>query len=158
MHKAVGKSIIFEKLYSPTYSANGLNSLIDGVCGTENYFCLWQGWYGENMVATIDFGNTETINSVALNCLINQLSWIFPPKLILLSGSDDGITYTNYYTITNYSAANKTKSGIFPFKIRLVNPKKCRYLKIEIQNIGQLPDWRGINGNAWLFIDEIIVN
>jgi hypothetical protein len=157
MHKAIGKNISFTSSCSPKYNANGTNSLVDGVCGTENYFSLWQGWYGEDIDATIDLSNIEIINSVGLNCLVNQMSWIFPPESITVSISSDNKNFTEVSNLNNAEAGIKTENKIIPYRIEFQKPQQCRYLKIKIKNIGKLPDWRGVDGSAWLFVDEIIV-
>ncbi|MGE0090486.1 MAG: DUF4838 domain-containing protein [Bacteroidales bacterium] len=157
MHKAVGKKIQFEKPCSPSYSANGSTSLIDGVSGTENYFCLWQGWYGEDISATIDLGKSEKINRVSLNSLVNHMSWIFPPDEISIWGSLDGINYTQLGQIKNNEARDKIPAGIYPFHVQFNEPTDCRFIKVIVKSIGKMPKWRGINENAWLFVDEIIV-
>ncbi|MDX9697692.1 MAG: DUF4838 domain-containing protein [Bacteroidales bacterium] len=157
IHKAVEKKIQFETPCSPSYSANGPTSLIDAVCGTENYFCLWQGWYGDDIKATIDLGKLEKISKVSLNGLVNHMSWIFPPDEIIILGSHDGIKYTQLGHLKNEEAREKIPAGIYPFHVQLNEPAECRFLKIIVQNIGKMPEWRGINENAWLFVDEIIV-
>jgi hypothetical protein len=157
MHKAVGKRITFATPYSIKYEANGPGSLVDGVCGTENYFVLWQGWYGDDVDATIDLGSEDTISKVELNCLANSMSWIFPPESITVLSSLDGKNFAEISTLTNADARNKPDKQIVPFKIEFSKPQQCRYLEIKIKNIGKLPDWRGVDGNAWLFVDELIV-
>lgn len=158
IHKAVGKSITFKTPCSPKYAANGPNSLIDGVCGTESYFTLWQGWYGEDVDATIDLGTEEIISQVEINCLANSLSWIFPPESITVLGSLDGTSFTEITTLINTGARNTPDKSIMPFKVVFNKSKKYRYLEIKLKNIGKLPEWRGVDGNAWLFIDELRVN
>ena len=35
---------------------------------------------------------------------------------------------------------------------------KARYVKIEVENIGVVPDWHEAAGSpAWMFVDEIII-
>jgi len=156
-HKAVGKSISFLTPYASQYAANGSNSLIDGVCGTENYFCLWQGWNAIDMEAIIDLGKPDTIHLISLNALSDHMSWIFPPDSIIVMGSIDGKTFVEIGTKSFPEARSQSTKGIIPFEIKIGNPQLYRYLKIKLKNIGKLPDWRGVDGNAWLFVDEIMV-
>lgn len=156
-HLALGKPIVFKKNCSPKYAANGPNSLTDGVSGTENYFALWQGWDGDSVDAIIDLGKAETIHGIEVHFLVNQLSWIFLPKSIRVSLSEDGITYRAMGEIELTNANEKRDNEIVPIKMSFDTSKQYRYVRIIIDNIGKIPEWRGIDGNAWLFVDEIIV-
>lgn len=157
MHKAVGKSISFATPASPKYAASGPNSLIDGVCGTDNYFSLWQGWYGEDVDATIDMGSEETISRIQLNCLVNQASWIFAPANITVRASNNGKDFSEIKTFMNDDASKKMDKSIVPFLIEFPVPQNCRYLNIKLNTIGNLPEWHGSEGKAWIFVDEIMV-
>ncbi|HOE05489.1 MAG TPA: DUF4838 domain-containing protein [Bacteroidales bacterium] len=157
VHKAVGKSISFVSPPSPKYSANGPHTLIDGVCGTDNYFSLWQGWYGEDIDATIDLGSIDSVSSIQLNCLINQASWIFAPESITVRVSNNGNDYSEIATYGNAEAKNKMGKSIVPFRIEFSTTQKCRFLNIKLKNIGALPEWHGSEGKTWIFVDEIIV-
>lgn len=156
-HKAVGKTITFATPYASKYGANGANSLIDGVCGTENYFCLWQGWNGEDLVATIDLGVLDTLQSVTLHALSDQMSWIFPAESVTVTGSSDGKQYRELGRFDYPEARSKATHGIIPYVVKFSKPENCRFLKIQVKNIGKIPEWRGVDGKAWLFVDEIIV-
>ncbi len=156
-HKAIGKTITFASPYASKYAANGQNSLIDGVCGTENYFCLWQGWNGEDMEATIDLGKPEKISIVSLNALCDHMSWIFPPDSIIVMGSSDGKTFQKIGLKIFSEAKSKSTNGIIPFEIKIDKAIPFRYIKVNLNNIGRLPEWRGVDGNAWLFVDEIMI-
>lgn len=157
MHKAVGKSIWFVTAASPKYSASGPNTLIDGVCGTDNYFSLWQGWYGEDMDATIDLGSEDSISSIRLNCLVNQGSWIFAPLSITVRASNNGRDFSEITTYINATARKKMEKSIVPFLIEFPATHYCRFVNIKLKNIGDLPAWHGSDGKAWIFVDEIMV-
>lgn len=156
-HKAVGKTITFATPCSSKYAANGANSLIDGVCGTENYFCLWQGWNGDDLVATIDLGVLDTVHSVTLHALSDHMSWIFPAESVTVTGSSDGKQYRELGRFDYPEARSKATHGIIPYDVKFSKTERCRFLKIQVKNIGKIPDWRGVDGMAWLFVDEIIV-
>jgi hexosaminidase len=157
-HKAVGKTITFATPCSPKYAANGANSLIDGVCGTENYFCLWQGWSGEDVVATIDLGVLDTVHGVTVHALSDHMSWIFPAESVMVTGSSDGKQYRELGRFDFPDARSKDTHGIIPYEVKFPKAERCRFLKIQVKNIGKIPGWRGVEGMAWLFVDEIVVN
>lgn len=157
MHKGVGKNITFKIPYNPAYTGGSPQALIDGVLGTSNYFCLWQGWNGEDMIATIDLGTTDTIKGVEVHYLVNQQSWIFEPSELSVAISSDGIVFDEMGGIENPTATEKKNNKIGQMGLGFGEGQNCRYVKVTLKNIGYLPVWRGIDGKAWLFVDEIIL-
>lgn len=156
-HKAVGKSITYSVKPENQYQATGNSTLVDGVRGTDNYFSLWQGWHGEDMNVTIDFDTVTEIRKVIVSTLANDLSWIFPASEIQVFKSDDGIVFQEIASMKNESAKSKLPKSIISAEVNLPKPETTRYLKVVAKNIGKMPEWRGIDDNAWIFVDEIIV-
>lgn len=156
---ALGKTITFDKPYAPQYSADGPNSLIDGVRGTEAYQMLWQGWQGDDVVATIDLKENKNLTGIEVTCLDDNQSWIMAPKEIKVEVSQDGTNYVTQANFINPKAFEKIDTQIIKFDIPLNSNGIVNgiFLKITIKNIGKLPTWRGVNGNAWVFVDEIVV-
>ncbi len=77
---------------SPThhqYTANGPDALIDGIRGGEDWrLGGWLGFYGADMEAVIDLGETLDIHRLAVSFLQDQNSWIFMPRLRIVRGVD----------------------------------------------------------------------
>jgi hypothetical protein len=69
----------------------------------------------------------------------------------------DGVTYTPTASFANPDAGKKIEKQVVKFSVPFEKPVEARYLKVHIKNLGKLPPWRGINGKAWLFVDEIVV-
>lgn len=156
-HKAVGKTLIFQTPSAEQYNGGSDNSIIDGVRGTDNYFSLWKGWWGENVEFVIDLHTFDTINSVSTNCLYNELSWIFPPEEISVALSSDNVTYTEAASYNNSNARNKQGKHIERYNLQLPKSQVARYVKVTYKTIGDMPEWRGIKNKAWTFIDEIVI-
>ena len=156
-HLAVGKKITFETQYANAYQANGPNSLIDGVRGTEDYQILWQGWQGEDVVATIDLESSQDVKQIEVTCLDDESSRILAPESIKIEVSNDGSNYTNAGFYANASARLKLPKQIVKFSVPLKQKFLARFIKVTIKNIGKLPAWRGMNADTWLFVDEIVV-
>ncbi len=156
-HKAVGKKISFEKQYSRIYKANGQNSLIDGVKGTNDYQVLWQGWWGDYVNATIDLETVEDINYFEMSFVDDNQAWIMPPESVEIFLSDDNKSFTKVANYKNPNARKKNEKQIVTFKIPIESNQRARFIKIKVNSIGKMPEWRGVNDNAWLFMDEIIV-
>lgn len=156
-HKAVGKKISFEKQFSRAYKANGQNSLIDGIKGTSDYQVLWQGWFGDYINATIDLDSTENLSSVQISFVDDNQAWIMPPQSVEIKLSDDNVTYYTVASYINPDAGKKQDRQIVTFNIPFEKNANARYVNVKIKNIGKMPAWRGVNDNAWLFVDEIVV-
>jgi hypothetical protein len=155
-HLALNKTIHFETLPDPKYAATE-GCLVDGVHGTSDYQVLWQGWYGKDVVATIDLEKIIPIESVKVTCMDNSQSWIFLPKAVKVEISLDGKSWKEVNNFYNENWGNKIEKQNKTF-VWLSNTKKdTRYIRVSITNIGDLPSWRGENGKAWLFVDEIEV-
>jgi hypothetical protein len=80
-HLAVGKQINFETLPDARYPGGGPDALIDGFTASTNYQFGWQGWYGKDMVATIDLGEATWVETLSIGFLQDQQSWIFLPPM-----------------------------------------------------------------------------
>lgn len=146
--------------YNPQYSAGGPRALIDGVNGDENWRKgYWQGYQGQNFEATIDMGAVQTIKDLKAHFLQDTRSWILFPKSVSFSGSQDGQNFTLIKVIENPVAADDYTAQVQSLKVTLENPQSYRFIKIEALNFGKLPEWHlGAGNDAFIFIDEIIIN
>lgn len=156
-HLAVGKTITFVDPPDPKYTGGSSNALIDGFLASNNYQFGWQGWYGKDMVATIDLGGTKTVGRVAASFLQDQQSWIFLPSEWCWESSSDGAVW-RHGGCSYFSQASEKKPlsmegngmGVLPIR-------SARYIRITAKNLGALPAWHGSKGQCWLFCDEILV-
>ena len=156
-HLAVGKKITFDTPPDTRYSGGGPDALIDGFSASTNYQFGWQGWYGQDMVATIDLGAEYHIDSVEISFLQDQQSWIFLPGIVVWEFSKDGTRWEKLLVRPIDMAASRDE------KLQLIQwyyagfPSLFRYIRITAKNLGPLPAWHGSKGECWLFCDEIIV-
>ena len=159
-HLAVGKKITFETPPDARYPGGGPNALIDGFHASTNYQFGWQGWYGTDMVATIDLGEAMRIDSIELSFLRDQQSWIFHPDSIVVQFAEtpDFITWSSIWA--NPGSQIKEEAG--KLVQRHLPPKHAilytRYIRITAKNLGPLPAWHGSKGECWLFCDEVVVH
>lgn len=153
-----GRSIKLATMYKNEYSAGGDKGLIDLLKGNENFRTgSWQGYWGENLDATIDLGEVEEIKRISVGTLQDIKSWIFYPKQIKVSVSMDGKTYKEVKTIKNTFSDKEYGSFTqeFEFKFPTI---KAKYVRVEGENYGTIGDWHlGVGNDAWLFVDEIII-
>ncbi len=154
-------SINLETKYANQYSAGGDDALIDGIVGAMDFRTgTWQGYFDEDLVATIDLGNKKSFDIVSLNFLKDQRSWIFYPTEVNCLVSNDNINFT---LIGKYTfGINTLKDDIEIKKIEFKEPSNLthRYVKIYAKKLGVLPDWHlgyEHDGRSWMFVDEITI-
>lgn len=141
------------------YANSKADILNDNIGGIVNYRSgTWLGYENDTVTITIDLKKKETINTVLINLLQDENSWIFLPEQLLV-----------YY----YSDKQKkfTLLGKEQFEHRTPGPKQCAMqeikptqkiktgkLKFVLLPLKKIPDWHQGKGNhGWLFIDEIKV-
>ncbi|MBK8614091.1 MAG: DUF4838 domain-containing protein [Flavobacteriales bacterium] len=157
-HLAVGKTISFETPPDARYPGGGPDALIDGFTASTNYQFGWQGWYGNDMVATIDLGEARFVQSVKAGFLHDQQSWIFLPTTVSIEYSADGSTFKTWGTVEFTDAGKKITLGTRKAELTPWDrPVSARYIRIKAKNLGDLPAWHGGKGHCWLFCDEIEV-
>jgi len=157
--KSTGILPQFAYNYSKSYSAQGNNSLTDGILGTSNFRDgNWQGFEGNNLEAILNFDNPQKIEKISIGFLQSTPSWIFFPLKVDFWLSKDGITYISGGSIESKESQFDVNLSVKRFKIDLNLKEEYSYLKIIGQNIGVCPYWHpGAGGKAWIFADEIIV-
>ncbi len=156
-HLGMGKIITFVDPPDPKYTGGSVDALIDGFSASDNYQFGWQGWWGKDMVATIDLGGAQRITWIGLSFLRDQQSWIFLPDRVVMETSSNGSDWHPFNT-TVLPAGTK-EHGPSPYGVAAgFDPSaKTRYIRITAKNFGDLPAWHGSKGKCWLFCDEIIV-
>lgn len=149
------------KLKSPPgddYKSTGEKALFDGIRGTLDYTDgNWLGFEGKDFEAVVDMGSIIPVQKVTLSTLSVQGSWIFLPRSVTVSTSEDGITYTNAGTVKlgepKEFADDEIKNIEIPF-----SSTNARFVRVQAENIKVCPEWHGGNGGpSWVFIDELKV-
>ncbi|MBP1673832.1 MAG: hypothetical protein H6Q25_1647 [Bacteroidetes bacterium] len=151
------KSIKYLTKYSPQYTADGDEGLIDHIRGSENYrLGGWQSFWGNDCEVVIDLLKEKEINEVSAGFLQDVRSWIWFPKQFIVEVSVDGIHFEPYGIFTNpYDIKDET---LMVKEFKISKKSTARYLKIKATNFGIIPAWHLGDGNpAHLFIDEIVV-
>ena len=174
-HLAMGAKITLNTPYSTyksIYSGGGNNALIDGQLGSNTTYAdgHWQGYWGDSIDATIDFGTPREIHEVSMRFMQNTFDWILAPTEIRLFISDDGQQWQQLYTepfdmdpretgmrLKHYSM--ETFVSRFVKKKGFIEmPPITRFLRVVVPNPGPLPSWHPAPGQpSYLFTDEIIV-
>ena len=155
MHQAIGRAVEYTNPVSRYYQADGPNSLTDGVRGTETVGKFWHGFSGEDLVATIDLGESKTISSITLGCLQKYRDWIFMPESVCFEGSDDGKSF-KILAIVNNPVNRSEEVAQYDFKSEF-SPQKVHFVRVSAQNTLCPEGHPGAGKPAWIFADEIIV-
>jgi len=157
MHKAVGASVLYANPVSRYYTADGPNSLTDGVRGTQTVGKFWHGFSGKNLIATIDLGKTQTIQRMAIGCLQRYNDWIFLPQSVQFEWSADGIGFTEITRIANTIPATEKAFLIKDF-VATFAPLQARFIRVSAQVIDGCPKGHpGEGKDGLVFADEIVV-
>jgi len=158
-HMAIGKPAKYLTPYSYRYTAGGDGALTDGLRGTiDHHDGLWQGFLGNNLDVVIDLGEEKLVNSVQMNFLNNQKSWIFLPEVVEYSLSSDGKKYHSFNEVLNRIPPKEDQVFIQPFNFQFMIRTKARYVHITAKNPGKCPAWHeGAGEPCWIFTDEIVV-
>lgn len=154
-------SIKLETEYANQYNAGGNDALIDGIKGARDFRTgTWQGYFDEDVIATVDLGSLKRVDSVSMNFLQDQRSWIFLPSTVDVLISDNGI---DYHSLGEYNVYNtkKTEEVIIQNYLFKKPPNwDIRFVKLIAKKLGQLPEWHlgyKHDGRSWIFVDEITI-
>ena len=153
-------SLVLETDYANQYNAGGSNALIDGIRGTRDFRTgAWQGYQNKDVIAIVDVGSIKPIETITVNFLQDQGSWIFyPTEVACYIASEKSFTEG----VPAQKIAAEVRSEESELKSIQFNMKgaNARYIKIVAKNLGDLPTWHlgaPFSGKAWIFIDEIEV-
>ncbi|GAB4260255.1 MAG: family 20 glycosylhydrolase [Saprospiraceae bacterium] len=154
-HKAAGKKISLSEEPAPKYSGNGPGSLINGVPGpTERYGgSEWLGFDGKDLEAVIDFGQPTAVSKVSTLFYHAPGQWIYAPKGISVAVSEDGQAFREVANLPVAAGEEKLIAVDLPF-----DEVETRFLKITARRFGLIPEGaQGAGHEAWLFVDELVV-
>ena len=154
-------SIQLETEYANQYNGGGNNALIDGIYGTQDFRTgTWQGYFDSDLIAIIDLGRKKEVNTIKVNFLQDQRSWIFYPTEVLCLGSKDGVRFNAIDKPVKINSTHPSEiSDIKTIRFKQ-QPKQYRYIKVVAKKLGKLPKWHlgyAHDGRSWLFVDEISV-
>jgi len=158
-HHAIGKPVHYASCYSYRYPAGGMDALTNGLRGTiDHHDGMWQGFLGNDLDVIIDLGKEMPINSIQMNFLQNQKSWIFLPEVVEYSLSSDGKKYHSFNEVPNRISPKEVQVFMQPFNFQFMANTMARYIHVKAKNPGKCPAWHeGAGEPCWIFTDEIVV-
>tara|TARA_B100000809_G_C15125388_1_gene526029 strand:- start:1431 stop:3128 length:1698 start_codon:yes stop_codon:yes gene_type:complete len=153
-------SITLDTKYANQYNAGGDDALIDGIMGTQDYRTgTWQGYWDEDIIATVDLGSTQPISTIGINFLQDQVAWIFYPTEVECLVSKDGKTFTSIDTQI-IDTTKRNNDVLIKEVVFKPSSEDIRYVKLIARKMGALPNWHlgyPHEGRSWIFADEISI-
>ncbi len=159
-HKALDAKVTYLSPYSQKYNAGGDKAMTDGVFAPMNAQSpYWHGYLKNNLDLVVDLGTVETIHRVELGFMQSLTAWVMPPKTLEVLVSEDGEKYRRA-GIIRYGEARKGAGEYeyhrIPFVLKNLK-KKARYVRIKAEHPQTLPSWHRVQGESWMFIDEVVI-
>ena len=143
--------------YSRQYTAGGDEGLIDGFRGGLNWRTGgWQGYQDTDFEAVVDLRSVRDITTVGAGFCQDARSWIWMPKYVEFSVSEDGEHFTPLAHVDN--TMDERDYGIRIWNCEVPAVTRARYVRVFAKNIGTIPSWHpGAGSPGFIFIDEIWV-
>ncbi len=155
VNKATAKPIHLVNEPHKSYSFGGSFSLVNGIHATKEHLGKdWLGFFGEDLIATIDLGQPTTVQKFGMNVLNREGSWVYLPQLIRFEISTDGANFQEVATLT----AQEILACDGEVGVTLKNSVQAKFVRATAINYGMIPDGNpGAGNRAWLFVDEVMV-
>ena len=152
-HKAVGKKVTYNNIYSDSYKGAGDFGMTNALRGTKNFRDgQWQAWLGKDMETVIDLGKETSISQVIVGSMENQGPGIYYPTKIEVFVSEDGENYKIAGSVERDYVKN-SGAELKDFKVNF-SEQKTRFVKVVATSLKQT----STGGGVWIFIDEILID
>ena len=165
-HLARGAGCTLSAPPDPLYPGTGAATLVDGLLGTRDHHDgNWLGFRGDDLEAELHLPSTTEVARVSVDCLSNQGAWIFLPREVQVWASGDGEEWMEWGR-TEVDVSRDPELAAIRIRVEgkvsrgspAASPPGVRYLRVRATNYGLLPSWHpGAGEEAWLFVDEIVV-
>ena len=153
------KNVEFTKP-NPQYPGSGNNSLTDNKGGnTSANNNTWSGYNCDTVTISLALKKEKPVQSVLLNFLQNESSWIFLPEQITAEWYNKETGSYKLLAAENISSKKETAGSNCVYRL-LSSAQKIKTDKIRIRILVKksIPSWHPGKGNhAWMFIDEVKV-
>jgi len=145
-HKAIGKKVKYNNLWSDTYPAQKEATLTNGIEGSLTYGDKqWLG-YLKDFDVTIDMDAVQPLSNLSIRFMQQPGPGVFLPSYVEVLTSADNIKFTSLEKQVNTISPAEPQTIFKSFTFDLKN-KPARYIRIVAPNI------RG----GYMFTDEVII-
>ncbi|MEQ8245350.1 GH92 family glycosyl hydrolase [Fulvivirga sp.] len=151
------RTVTYKNKYNTQYAGGGENGLIDYIRGGDDFRTgAWQGWQGQDVELVIDLNVEQNIKTISAGFLQDIKSWIWMPKKVTYSVSNDGKNFKEVATITGKT--DDHEEGVVLDNYTAKVNTKAKYVKVQIESYGEVQEWHlGAGGQSWVFVDEVVV-
>lgn len=150
--------ITLQSSFAPEFAADGAESLIDGLRGgADPGSGAWQGFQGQDIVASIDLGSPLEVGRLGISMLQYADSLIWYPTEVEFATSANGRQWSSTVVLNTDTA---TISGAPRTQELWTDPlqRRARYIVVTARNIGNCPPEHPRAGKpSWLLADEILI-
>jgi hexosaminidase len=159
VHRALGIPAELAFPFKEPNTGGGPLALTDGLRGSlAPGDRRWQGFQGDDLVATIDLKKARKISRVSVGFLQRADSWTFLPRSVEIAVSVDGQNFETIQTLTHDVSLLSPEPLVKEFSAE-TKARKARYVRVHAQNIGVCPEGHpGAGEKAWIMADEIIID
>lgn len=145
-HKAVGKKVTYNTLWSDSYAAQKETTLTNGIEGSLTYGDKqWLG-YLKDFDVTIDMDSIQSLKNISLRFMQQPGPGVFLPSYVEIFVSTDGVNFTSFEKQVNTIPSDEPKTIFKTFSFDLKNTV-TRYIRIVAPNVK----------GGFMFTDEVIV-
>ena len=107
------------------------------------------------MLATIDLGESVSVSEIGISFLQKQAAWIFFPKRVTIEISEDG---RNFEIVKEVTIETEASPAYEIREIKALKQIDTQFVRVTAENVSVCPEWHpGAGGDAWIFVDEIVV-
>ena len=105
----------------------------------------------------MDLGQKKKMESIELNFLTDEGSWIYQPNEVRFEISNTKKKWKSLPKATAFLGSKKMNAGRYLLLGANIE-KKGRYLKVKILPFEQIPEGKPGAGNVpWTFMDELMI-
>lgn len=139
-HLGIGSETNYENEYSQWYTAGGDKGLTDGKLGTLNFRDgAWQGFWGEDVVCTLELDTPTEINSISANFYQYSNSWIFIPTLLEVQLSTDGNEWLSIGAQKGSTSPEQRGKTIETIEVKCREAQDAKFVRFTAQSLRKVP-------------------
>ena len=147
-----GAAVSVDPAPDAAYSGHGAATLTDGVLGSEEFKTgAWLGWEELDPKLNLDLGSVAELHEVSVGVLQQDESWIWWPRKVRFSASEDGKRWTTLREVKIKPIERDHVGHVQRVAYTASRPFRARYLRIELTR-HPAEDGR----HTWTFVDEIL--
>ncbi len=157
-HEGVAMEVTSTLAPAKRYSDGGMATLNNGIVGRLPWSGNeWLGWNDAFPTITLTTHKSMKVQKIQLSLLEEVSSWIHLPTTIELSGSEDGVHFTQLKKIEGRAIQQQyASSKMISFEIPSTS---LRAIQIRFDGLSKIPKGNpGEGEHPWFFVSEVLVN